>query len=150
MPEVTNSAVIAASAERLFDSIAQAERNVEWVPDLERSERLTPGPTRKGSRFHFLVRFAGIPVEVTDEVVEFEPPRLIRFAGVEGVRHSGFWRFEPLPASADGGPQTRVTYSMAFDLPPGIGPLVATLINLPVRLDAQSQASLAALRRLVE
>jgi hypothetical protein len=150
MPEVTNTAIIAAPADRLFAFIAQAERNVEWVPDLERSERLTPGPTQRGSRFRFLVRFGAIPVEVTDEVVEFDPPRLIRFAGIEGVRHSGYWRFEPLPPGTDGRPQTRVTYSMAFDLPPGIGPFMARLVNLPARMEEQSVASLAGLRRLVE
>jgi len=150
VPEIVNSAVIRAPAERIFAFIAQAERNVEWVPDLTLSERITPPPTAKGSRFHFTIRLAGFPIDVVDEVVELEPDRLIRFDTVKGVKHAGFWRLEPLPADGDGKPQTRVTYSMQFELPPGVGPLVARLMNLPERLDQQSRDCLANLRRILE
>jgi uncharacterized protein YndB with AHSA1/START domain len=152
VPEVVNTATIAAPAERIFDFISHAERNVEWVPDLASSERVTPGVTQRGSRFRFVIRFAGIPVpvEVTDEVTEFDPPRLIRFTGVQGVRHAGYWEMEALAPAPDGRPQTRVTYSMTFDLPPAVGPLVAKLINLPARLEEQSLACLANLRRRLE
>ena len=150
MPEIVNTATIRAPAERIFQVIEQAERNVEWVPDLSRSERLTPGPTRKGTRFRFTMKMAGIPVDVTDEVVEYQPGRLIRFAGVHGVPHAGYWLLEPQPPAPDGAPQTRVTYSMSFELPPGIGPLIARMINLPSLMDQQSRACLANLRRLLE
>ena len=150
LPEVVNTAIIRAPAERIFAYIAQAERNVEWVPDLVRSERLTPGPTGRGTRFRFVSRLAGIPLDVTDEVVEYEPGRLIRFAGVRGVRHAGFWRFEPQPPDPGGQPRTRVTYSMEFELPPGVGPLLAKLVDLPRRLDQQSRACLSNLRAILE
>ena len=39
---------------------------------------------------------------------------------------------------------------MSFELPPGLGPLVARMIDLPRRLEEQSQASLVNLRRLLE
>jgi uncharacterized protein YndB with AHSA1/START domain len=148
--EIVNTAVIRAPADRIFAYIAQADRNVEWVPDLSASERVTPPPTQLGSRFHFVMKVAGFPVDVVDQVIEFAPPHLIRFAGVRGVKHGGYWRMEPLPSDANGAPQTRVTYSMTFDLPPGIGPMMARLINLPERLDQQSRACLANLRRILE
>ena len=152
MPEVVNRAVIRAPAERIFALVEQAERNTEWVPDLSVSERLTPGPTRVGTRFRFVTRVPGVPIPIdsTDEVVALEPGRLIRFTSVRGVPHSGYWELEPLPPATDGTPQTRVTYAMSFELPPGLGPLVARMIDLPRRLDEQSQASLANLRRLLE
>ncbi|HEX2036693.1 MAG TPA: SRPBCC family protein [Chloroflexota bacterium] len=150
MPEIVNQAIIRAPAEQIFAFIEQAERNVEWVPDLTSSERLTPGPTSKGSRFRFAMRVAGIPVESTDEVVEYEPGRLIRFSSVRGVPHAGYWRFEPQPPASDGRPQTLVTYGMSFELPPGVGPLVARMIDLPRRMDEQSRACLANLRRILE
>jgi hypothetical protein len=148
--EIVNTAVIRAPAERIFDYIAQADRNVEWVPDLTRSERVTPPPTCLGSRFHFVMKVAGFPVDVIDEVTEFVPGRLVRFAGVRGVPHGGYWQMEPLPLDAQGRPQTRVTYSMQFELPPGVGPMLARLINLPERLDQQSRACLANLRHILE
>jgi uncharacterized membrane protein len=152
VPEVVNRAVIRAPAERIFAFVEQAERNAEWVPDLTVSERLTAGPTGVGTRFRFVTRIPGlpIPVESTDEVVAYEPGRLIRFASIKGVPHEGYWQLEPLPAGTDGAPQTRVTYAMSFELPPGIGPFVARMIDLPRRLDEQSQACLANLRQRLE
>lgn len=149
MPEVVNTAVIHAPAAQVFDFIAQAERNAEWVPDLQRSERLTDGPTQVGSRFRFVSRIAGIPIDVTDEVTAFEPHRFIAFSGVSGPPHAGSWTFEPVEDSA-GQPATRVTYRMQFALPPGIGPFVAKMLDIPRRLDEQSRACLANLRRLLE
>jgi hypothetical protein len=96
------------------------------------------------------MKVAGFPVDVVDEVTEFVPGRLIRFAGVRGVSHGGYWQMEPLPRDAQGRPQTRVTYSMQFELPPGVGPMLARLINLPERLDQQSRDCLANLRRILE
>ena len=150
MPEIVNSAIIKAPAERIFDFIAQAERNVEWVPDLESSRRLTPGPTRNGTRFEFVVRLVVLSLRMVDEVVTCERPHLIRFTGVQGVEHSGSWRMEPLAPDSTGAPQSRVTYQMSFELPPAVGPLVARMINLPQRLERQSQACLANLRRMLE
>ena len=145
MPEVVNTAVIRAPAAQIFDYIAHAERNREWVPDLSLSERVTPGETRIGTRFRFVSKLAGIPVDVTDEVVQLVPERYIAFRGVTGPPHSGSWRFEPL----DDPSQTRVTYRMEFELPPGVG-LMAKLIKLEERLDEQSRACLANLRRILE
>lgn len=145
MPEVVNTAVIRAPAERVFEFISHAERNAEWVPDLSLSERVTEGETRIGSRFRFFSKLAGIPVDVTDEVVQLVPDRYIAFRGVTGPAHSGSWKFEPLEDPA----QTKVTYRMDFELPPGVG-LMAKLIRLEERLDEQSRACLANLRRILE
>ncbi len=146
MPEVVNSATIHAPPDRVFDLISRAERNVEWVPDLERSDRLTPGETRVGTRFRFVSRFVGIPVDVTDEVVQLVPGRFIAFRGISGPKHSGSWRFEPL----EDGTQVRVTYRMEFELPPAIGPIVGRMLKLEERLDEQSRACLANLRAMLE
>ena len=146
MPEVVNTATIAATPERVFDLIAHAERNVEWVPDLERSERITPGETRVGTRFRFVSRLAGIPVDVTDEVVQLVPGRYIAFRGVSGPKHAGSWRFEP----EGEGRRVKVTYRMEFELPPAIGALVARMLKLEERLEEQSRACLANLRAMLE
>jgi hypothetical protein len=147
MLEVAREAVLAAPASRIFPLLSSAERNVEWVPDLAVSERLTPGPTRVGSRFRFVLRFAGIPLESIDEVVEIDPPRLIRFTSVSGVPHSGSWRLEPVGAEAES--LTKVMYRMTFQLPPGIGPIAARMLDVEGRLERQAETSLVNLRRLL-
>lgn len=149
MPEVVNTAVINAPVSRVFGLISQAERNAQWVPDLQRSERVTPGETRIGTRFRFAMQVAGIPVETTDEVTALEPDRFIAFSGIAGPPHAGSWRFEPEPGPG-GTEATRVTYQMQFELPPGIGGLVARFLDLPKRLDEQSRACLVNLRRMLE
>jgi uncharacterized protein YndB with AHSA1/START domain len=146
VPEVVNTATITATPERVFDLISHAERNVEWVPDLELSERLTPGETRVGTRFRFVSRLAGIPVDVTDEVVQLVPARYIAFRGVSGPKHAGSWRFEP----EGDGEQVKVTYRMEFELPPALGTLVARMLKLEDRLEEQSRACLANLRAMLE
>jgi uncharacterized membrane protein len=116
------------------------------VPNLQRSERVTPGETRVGTRFRFATRVAGFPIEIVDEVVQLIPDRFIAFSGVSGPHHAGSWTFQPEPD----GSSTRVTYRMQFELPPGIGAMVARLVDLPRWLDDQAQGCLANLRRLLE
>lgn len=151
MPEVVHTATVNAPVERIFAFIEQAENNVDWVPDLLSSERLTPGATRVGTRFRFVSRLPGVPVpiDVTDEVAEYEPNRIIRFVGRSGPPHSGYWQFEAQPPE-DGASRTRVTYAMQFELPPGIGALVSRMINLPERMRQQAKACLQNLRNHVE
>ena len=153
MPEVVNRAVIRAPAERIFALVEQAERNTEWVPDLSVSERLTPGPTARGDALplrhprprrphpHRQHGRGGGPGAGAPDPLHQRP-------AASPTPATGSW--SPCPPAPDGTPQTRVTYAMSFELPPGLGPLVARMIDLPRRLDEQSQASLANLRRLLE
>ncbi len=135
-----------APAEKIFAYISRAEHNVDWVPDLQRSERLTPGETRIGTRFRFVTKIAGFPLDVTDEVVQLVPDRFIAFRGVTGPTHAGSWTFQP---EGDGA-STNVTYRMEFELPPGVGPIVAKMLDLNGKLNEQSRACLANLRRILE
>lgn len=143
MPKIVKQATITAPAARIFALLQAAERNEEWVPGCLRSERLTPGPTRVGTRFRFLVRPLAVAFEVVDEVVEFIPDRLLRFRSVRGVWHEGYWLLEP----EDGA--TRVTYCMDSDLPPGAG-LLAGLLRLEARIGRQAEDCLRNLRQVLE
>lgn len=44
MPSITRSAEIAAPPASIFEYLREGEHVGEWLPDLLRSERLTPGP----------------------------------------------------------------------------------------------------------
>ena len=48
MPEVVKSALLKVPASDIFALLVQAERNVEWVPRLASSERLTSRPYGRG------------------------------------------------------------------------------------------------------
>ncbi len=149
MPEVVKSALLNAPASDIFAFLVQAERNIEWVPRLAYSERLTSGPTAVGTRFRFGLEFMGMVVDGVDEVVEFVPDRLIRSRSVEGVAHTTSWQLEPV---GDDGAATLVTYRMDFALPPGFGRLApaSRLFNLDALFAEQAEACLRNLRGILE
>ena len=147
MPEVVKSALLKVPASDIFALLVQAERNVEWVPRLASSERLTSGPTAVGTRFRFGLEFMGIVIDGVDEVVELVPDRLIRSRSVEGVAHTSSWELEPV---GDEGAATMVTYRMDFSLPPGLSRLASRFFNLDALIEEQADGCLRNVRRILE
>ena len=147
MPEVVKSALLHVPASDIFALLVQAERNVEWVPRLASSERLTPGPTAVGTRFRFGLEFMGMVIDGVDEVVELVPDRLIRSRSVEGVAHTSSWELEPV---GDDGATTMVTYRMDFTLPPGLSRLASSFLNLDALIEEQADGCLRNVRRILE
>ena len=147
MPEVVKSALLKVPASDIFALLVQAERNVEWVPRLASSERLTSGPTAVGTRFRFGLEFMGIVIDGVDEVVELVPDRLIRSRSVEGVTHTSSWELEPV---GDDGAATMVTYRMDFTLPPGLSRLASRFFNLDALIEEQADGCLRNVRRILE
>ena len=147
MPEVVKSALLKAPASDVFALLVQAERNVEWVPRLASSERLTSGPTAVGTRFRFGLEFMGMVIDGVDEVVELVPDRLIRSRSVEGVTHTSSWELEPV---GDDGAATMVTYRMDFTLPPGLSWLASRFFNLDALIEEQADGCLRNVRRILE
>ena len=147
MPEVVKSALLKVPASDIFALLVQAERNVEWVPRLASSERLTSGPTAVGTRFRFGLEFMGMVIDGVDEVVELVPERLIRSRSVEGVTHTSSWELEPV---GDDGAATMVTYRMDFTLPPGLSRLASRFFNLDALIEEQADGCLRNVRRILE
>ena len=147
MPEVVKSALLKVPASDIFALLVQAERNVEWVPRLASSERLTSGPTAVGTRFRFGLEFMGMVIDGVDEVVELVPDRLIRSRSVEGVTHTSSWELEPV---GDDGAATMVTYRMDFTLPPGLSRLASRFFNLDALIEEQADGCLRNVRRILE
>ena len=147
MPEVVKSALLHAPASDIFALLVQAERNVEWMPRLASSERLTPGPTAVGTRFRFGLEFMGMVIDGVDEVVELVPDRLIRSRSVEGVTHTSSWELEPV---GDDGAATMVTYRMDFTLLPGLSRLASRFFNLDALIEEQADGCLRNVRRILE
>ena len=147
MPEVVKSALLHVPASDIFALLVQAERNVEWVPRLASSERLTPGPTAVGTRFRFGLEFMGMVIDGVDEVVELVPDRLIRSRSVEGVAHTSSWELEPV---GDDAAVTMVTYRMDFTLPAGLGQLASRFLNLDALIEEQADGCLRNVRGILE
>src|SRR5215217_5606082 len=73
---VVESAIIEQPLARVFDTAADARKQLEWDRDTLRSvEQLTPGPLGQGTRYRGDFKGFGV---VEYEFAEYEPPR--RFA----------------------------------------------------------------------
>ena len=76
MIEARGGTEIEAPIERVFDYVADARHEPEWLPGAEKVEKMTPGDVALGTRFEGTYARAG---RVSLEIVEFERPRRLTF-----------------------------------------------------------------------
>jgi uncharacterized protein YndB with AHSA1/START domain len=129
-PHAIRTAVaISAPIERVWDVLADVERQPEWMHDLKSVRLESPGPVAVGTRGTGRVRVFGIAVEDPVEVTAFEPPThfAIRHEGL--VTGGGDIR---LAAVRDGA--TRVTWDETLVAPllPYLGGIVLSLVFRPI------------------
>jgi hypothetical protein len=62
-----------------FAYMADFSNASRWDPSVSRAEREGGGELAKGAAFQLVARFAGRDVPLRYEIVEYEPPRLVRF-----------------------------------------------------------------------
>lgn len=139
---VSVSRVIAASPEAIFDVLTDPARHGEIdgsgmvLRQRGESQRLV-----LGSKFGMDMKFAGVlPYRITNEVVEFDPNRLIAWQHFGKHR----WRYELEPV--DGG--TKVTES--FDWSTSVFPKAIELAGYPKQHPANMTATLERLADLLE
>ncbi|HKJ25123.1 MAG TPA: SRPBCC family protein [Myxococcota bacterium] len=100
-----------APPEAVFDYLADFHRTAEWDPGVAEADRLTPGPSRRGSRFRVVVSFLGRRLPLEYAITHFERPgRLILEGGDDTLRSVDELTFAP----REGG--TRVTYEARLEL----------------------------------
>jgi hypothetical protein len=135
---VTESKVIAADPQRLFDIVADPAMHP--VMDGSGTVRATrPGAPQRlhlGAKFGMDMKL-GAPYRIVNTVVEFDEPRLIAWRHMGG--HRWRYRFEPV----EGG--TRVTEE--WDARPSKGRAVLRLLGVPGK---SRQAIRRTLERLAE
>jgi uncharacterized membrane protein len=126
---ITESIEIARTPDEVFAYLDQLERHGEWQEAIINVKRETEGPTRVGSRATDTRRVPGGPRDITYEITEHDPPRMVSFRGLNGpVRPVGTITVEPL----DGGSRSRVT--LELDLQGhGLGKLIAPLARRDAR-----------------
>jgi uncharacterized protein YndB with AHSA1/START domain len=75
MAHITGSILIAASPERVFDTVADARNEPSYNPSMTGAELLTAPPIGQGTRFRARMGRAG--TEMLVELTEFDRPRLL-------------------------------------------------------------------------
>jgi carbon monoxide dehydrogenase subunit G len=84
MIEAHGNTEIERPATEVFDYLADARNEPEWLPGAERVEKVSEGPVGLGTRFSGTYARAGT-VEL--ELVEFEPPRRVTFRARSRIVH---------------------------------------------------------------
>jgi hypothetical protein len=136
---VSESKVIAADPQALFDIVATPARHPELDGSGSVLESRAGGPERlsKGAKFGMDMKL-GAPYKITNTVVEFDEPTRIAWRHFNG--HIWRYTFEPV----DGG--TRVTEE--WDARPAKNRFVLKLLGFPARNRAGIKATLENLSRL--
>lgn len=117
---VRRSVVVNATLQQIFDLLANPSEHVNFDGSgtVRRTVDDNPDRLELGARFGMKMRM-GVPYKMTNEVVEFEEPRLIAW------RHLGghVWRYRL--REVDGG--TEITEE--FDWRPSKAPIVLKVMN---------------------
>jgi carbon monoxide dehydrogenase subunit G len=118
--EVTASAIVPASPDRVFELLCDTARYSEWVTGTDAVTR-TDGPAREGSTYDEVNPILGPWKAKTHwQVVDHEPPRRTRHETGDIPLSS---RFEVLMEVAPEGDGSRVSLSLRGE--PAMGPLGA-------------------------
>jgi carbon monoxide dehydrogenase subunit G len=143
MIEVETSIVIDKSIEKVFEFVTKPENDAKWYVGLESWDH-TPGePAGVGSTSQSKIRFLGIPIEVTWEVIGYEAPTRIEVKTIEGpVAVEAQYSLEAM-----GEDQTKLTVSGEADLV-GVFDLAEPLVERIAR--RQWQSSLENLKDVLE
>ena len=129
-PRAIRTAVtIAAPIDRVWDVLADIERQPEWMHDLKSVHLKTPGPVGVGTRGTGRVRVFGIAVEDPVEVTAFGAPN--HFA----IRHEGLVTGGgDIVLAETGNGDTEVTWDETLTAPflPDLGGLVFSIVFRPI------------------
>jgi len=124
MAPIVESIEIACPPEDVFAYLDRLDTHGEWQEAIVSSRTLTDGPVRVGTRATDRRRVpGGMKLNVTYEIVEYDPPRRTRFQVINGpVRPTGTITVEPL----GGRRRSRLTLELDFR-GRGVGKLLAPL-----------------------
>ena len=146
MGHLTRSTVVACPPDRVYAVLADVERLPEFS-DMTVAVRGGPGrPVRVGDRFEQVVSLVGQELDSEWQVVELDPPSLLRFEGsaAGGVRATLIERLVP---EGDG---TRVELDVDYELPLGVLGRAVDSVYLHRKNEEQADEILAKLKRLCE
>jgi Polyketide cyclase / dehydrase and lipid transport len=84
MPVIERMVISNLSSDVVFAYVAEFEHIVEWDPGVVACRPLTDGPVRIGSSYSLDLRYGRTSLEMTYEVTELDPSRLIVLRGTGG------------------------------------------------------------------
>lgn len=143
---VSQSIVIDAPIERVWEIVMDPDRLADWV-SIHRSVAEVPDDDlKRGSTFRQEMRLKGVPLKVRWEVTECDAPRQARWQG-DGPAGSKATIVYELSENGGG---TRFDYKNEFDVPGGkIGKMAGRAFNATSG-NREAKRSLKRLKELIE
>lgn len=121
MPLVEQSTEIQSPLHAVFGMIAnQPERQAEWWPPIELSERVSPPPTRIGSVSRYVYNMMGVKIKGEHEVLEMRENEYLKVKTISGIDSTFEFIFHP------SGSGTHLTIRVDYRLP---GSVIGQLLN---------------------
>ena len=68
--------------DEVFAYLSDFSSTLEWDPGVVEAQRLDDNPPANGSEFRIVAKFLGRRASLLYKIVEFDPPRLVTFRGV--------------------------------------------------------------------
>jgi uncharacterized membrane protein len=137
--------VIAAPAERVWESVSDPQQVLGFMSGVTRWEVVSEETTGLGARYRMLIRVGSAEIGGLIEIVEWEAPRDLAWTSVTGIDQRGRWRLRELP-----GERTRVELRLAYGVAgAGLAGWIAERVAAPA-VSAHLRRSLQQLKRLVE
>jgi uncharacterized membrane protein len=141
---VERDLVVRADRQAVWRLVSEPDGYPAFMPNLERWETVTEGPTEVGSRYTVHWKIGAAPVGGVIELVEFDVARDLAWVSITGVSTRGRFRLRDA-----GSGRTRVTFRLSYQSPGGLLGLLAD--RVAARQVGQTlAASLANLRSIVE
>ena len=84
MTQIEQSIVINQSLEKVFAYVTDPRNNPKWQPGIVASRVIPDGPTRLGTQSTDVRNVLGRKLELTSEVTEFQPNKMIRLKSISG------------------------------------------------------------------
>jgi uncharacterized membrane protein len=98
----------------------QPERQAEWWPPIELSERVSPPPTRIGSVSRYVYNMMGVKIKGEHEVLELRENEYLKVKTMSGIDSTFEFIFAP------SGSGTNLTIRVDYRLP---GSVIGQLLN---------------------
>ncbi len=141
---VKQSVFINRAAEEIFAYVSDIENLVDWSSVIISTRKISPGEIHVGATMRSTIRFLGKWLDITFEIVEYEPSRYLTLKSIAGVTPCLFcYQFEP---TEDGG--TIVSQGTIIHLTGGILDLTESVVTSVVR--RQLEHDLLTLKDILE
>jgi uncharacterized membrane protein len=146
MKQLRMTAQFDAPIERVFQLGTDFKRYPEWNVSYTEVKEVTGPPDQVGTKVYAVMQILGRKMEGWGEIVEIDPPRLLKIAGssTQGGTVTTTYRFTPVGSGTD------VVLEADYELPAGILGQIADKLFLEKAIERNVRHSLENFKALVE